>query len=45
MRPGVDFEQLLDAHFGVNLHGLQISVAKQLLNKADVRASFEFSKT
>ncbi len=41
MCSGVDFEQLLDAHLGVNLCGLQVFVAKQLLDKADVRAAFE----
>lgn len=37
----MDLEQLLNAHFGVNLRGLQVFVAEQLLDKADIRATFE----
>jgi hypothetical protein len=41
MRPGVDFQQLLDTDLGVNLGRLQFLVAEQLLDKADVRAALE----
>ena len=37
----MNFLKLLNAHFGVNLRGLQVFVAEQLLDKADVRAPFE----
>jgi hydrogenase maturation factor len=33
---GVDFEQLIDGDFCVDLSGVQSSVAKQLLNETDV---------
>ena len=38
MRPGVDFPQLNDADFGVNLRGVEPGVSEHLLNEADVRA-------
>jgi hypothetical protein len=43
MRPGVDFEQLLDTHFGVNLCRLQLGVAEQLLDEADMQLELWFS--
>lgn len=39
MRPSVDFDQLLDAHIGVNLRRLKLGVSEQLLDKARVRAA------
>ena len=41
MRPFVDFLELFDAHFGVNLRGFELSMPKQLLDETDVGASFE----
>ena len=33
----VDLPQVMDAHFGVDLCGVQPSVAEQVLDRADVR--------
>lgn len=41
MCPGVDFLELLDAYFGINLGGLKLLMSEQLLDEADVRAAFE----
>jgi len=37
----VDLDELFDAHFGVNLRGLESLVAEELLDKADVAPAFE----
>ena len=36
MGPGVDFAELVDAHFGVDGGGFELFVAEQLLDEADV---------
>lgn len=41
MGPRVDFLQLLDADFGVNLGGFQFGVSQQLLDKTGVGTAFE----
>ena len=41
MCPGVDFLQLSDTYFSINLCDLQFFVTKQLLDEADIRAAFK----
>lgn len=38
---GVDFAEVLDAHFGVDGGGFEFFVAEELLDDADVRLAFE----
>ena len=40
MRAGVDFLQVADAHFGVDLRAIQLAVAEKLLDDADVGPVF-----
>ena len=38
MRPGIDLSQAVDAHFRLNLGGIEPGVSEHLLNEAYVRA-------
>jgi hypothetical protein len=40
MSGGMDLLQLLDRDLGVNLGGREFGLAKELLDKADIRAAF-----
>jgi hypothetical protein len=41
MGGGMDLLQLLDRDLGVNLGGREFGMAKELLDKADIRAAFK----